>query len=114
MSEELLPYTVLKPISFKGDRIEKGSVIRMTPEEAENIGDEFLELAEEADEQETSTADESTDDTDTDESTGSDGDSDDADKPEGDGEGTETKEDNESSEENAEDTQTGNQPDETI
>ena len=107
MSEELLPYTVLKPISFKGDRIEKGSVIRMTPEEAENIGDEFLEPAEEADEQETSTADESTDETDTDESKDSDGDSDDD-------EGTETKEDENSSEENAEDTQTGNQPDETI
>ena len=49
MSEELLPYEVLKPISYKGDRIEKGSIVHMTPEEAENIGDEFLEPAEEAD-----------------------------------------------------------------
>lgn len=47
--QELLPYNVLKPISYKGDRVEKGTVIRMTPEEAENIGDEFLEPAEEAD-----------------------------------------------------------------
>ena len=44
MSEELLPYEVLKPISYKGDRIEKGSIVHMTPEEAENIGDEFLHV----------------------------------------------------------------------
>ena len=53
MSEkESLPYKVLKPISYKGDRIEKGSVVHMTSEEAENIGDEFLEPAESADQSE--------------------------------------------------------------
>ncbi len=92
------------------DRIEKGSVIRMTPEEAENIGDEFLEPAEEVDEQESSSEESN----DTDESKDSDDDSEDADKPEGDGEGTETKEGDESSEENAEGTQTDTKPDETI
>ena len=48
MSEELLAYKVLRPISFKGDRIETGSIVHMTPEEAENIGDEYLEPADEA------------------------------------------------------------------
>lgn len=113
MSEKIFSYTVLKPISFKGDRIEKGSVIRMTPEEAENIGDEFLELSEEADKQEILPADESTDDTDINESKDSNNDSVNADKPE-DGEETESKEDDESSKENVESTQTGTQPENTV
>ncbi len=109
MSEELLPYTVLKPISFKGDRIEKGSVIRMTPEEAENIGDEFLEPTEEVEEKESSAEAPN----DTKESGDSEEDFEDADKSEGDSEGTETKEDENHSEENAEGAQTDNQP-ETV
>lgn len=52
MSEEILPYEVLKPIAYKGDRIEKGSVIHLSPEEAKNIGEEYLKLAESADEPE--------------------------------------------------------------
>lgn len=109
MSEELLPYLVLKPVSFKGDRIEKGSIIRMTPEEAENIGDEYLEPAEEAEEKE-EIASEETDQEESDDET------EDADKPEDEdkGEGTETKEGDESSEENAEGTQTDTQSDETV
>mgnify|MGYP000849093212 CR=1 FL=1 len=52
MSEEILPYEVLKPIAYKGDRIEKGSIIHLSPEEAKNIGEEYLKLAEPADEPE--------------------------------------------------------------
>lgn len=52
MSEEILPYEVLKPIAYKGDRIEKGSIIHLSLEEAKNIGEEYLKLAEPADEPE--------------------------------------------------------------
>jgi hypothetical protein len=110
MSEELLPYLVLKPVSFKGDRIEKGSIIRMTPEEAENIGDEYLEPADEAEEKEEIAGDE------TDQEESNDNDADDSDEPENkdETEGTETKEGDESSEENGEGTQTDTQSDETV
>jgi len=103
MSEELLPYEVLKPISYKGDRIEKGSIVHMTPEEAENIGDEFLEPAEEAD-----NAEIPADQTDSEDNADKPTDPDEPEKPE-----DETKEDDKSSAENAEGTQTDNQP-ETV
>ena len=45
-------YEVLKPIAYKGDRIEKGSIIHMDEAEAANIGEEYLKLAESADEKE--------------------------------------------------------------
>ena len=38
-------YEVLKPIAYKGDRIEKGSIIHMDEAEAANIGEEYLKLA---------------------------------------------------------------------
>jgi hypothetical protein len=38
------PYKVLKAISFRLDRIEAGSVIHATDEEAKNIGVEYLQL----------------------------------------------------------------------
>jgi hypothetical protein len=47
---ELFAYEVLKPIAYKGDRIEKGSVIHMEETEAANIGEEYLKLADNADE----------------------------------------------------------------
>lgn len=102
MSEELLQYEVLKPISFKGDRIEKGSIIRMTPEEAENIGDEFLQLVEE-----TSNADAPAESTEPKEP---EKESEDSEK----GEGTDTDEDKKSSEENTEGTQTDTNTDENL
>ncbi len=52
MSEATLPYEVQKPIAYKGDRIEKGSIIHLSLEEAKNIGGEYLKLAEPADEPE--------------------------------------------------------------
>lgn len=95
MSEELLQYKVLKPISFKGDRIEKGSVVHMTPEEAKNIGDEFLQLVEETKDEEIS--DKSAE----------------PKEPEND-KGTESEEDNKSSEENTDNTQTDTNTDENL
>jgi len=35
-------YEVLKAISYKNDRIERGSILSMTDEEAKNIGEEYL------------------------------------------------------------------------
>lgn len=102
MSEELLPYEVLKPISYKGDRIEKGSIVHMTPEEAENIGDEFLQPAEEADNAEVPA--EPTEPKEPEES----------EEDSEDGEGTETKEGSESSEENAEGAQTDTNTEENL
>ena len=96
MSEELLQYEVLKPISFKGDRIEKGSIIRMTPEEAENIGDEFLQPVEKTDN--ANVPAEATE----------------PKEPEEEGEGTDTDEDKKSSEENTEGTQTDTNTDENL
>ena len=52
MSEEILPYEVLKPIAYKGDRIEKGSIIHLSPEEAKNIGEEYLKSTDSVDESE--------------------------------------------------------------
>lgn len=43
-------YEVLKPIAYKGDRIEKGSIIHMDEAEAANIGEEYLKLASASDE----------------------------------------------------------------
>lgn len=99
MSEELLQYKVLKPISFKGDRIEKDSIIHMTPEEAKNIGDEFLQLVEKINNEEEIPAD-----------------STEPKKPEEseDGGETETKEDEKSSEENTDNTQTDTNIDENL
>lgn len=102
MSEELLPYEVLKPISYKGDRIEKGSIVHMTPEEAENIGDEFLQPAEEADNAEVPA--EPTEPKEPEESK----------EDSEDGEGSETKEGDEPSEENAEGAQTDTNTEENL
>ena len=102
MSEELLQYKVLKPISFKGDRIEKESIIHMTLEEAKNIGDEFLQLVEEINSEEIPA--ESTEPKEPEESK----------KDSEDGEGTETNEDEKSSEENTDNTQTDTNIDENL
>ena len=106
MSEEKIPYEVLKPISYKGDRIEKGSIVSMTAEEAENIGDEFLVPAEESDTSEVPA-----------EPANAEGNAgefpENPEKPEDeDGEQTETDEGKPSEE--TDDTQTGNQPEETV
>jgi len=37
-------YTVLRPIGFNGDRLEKGAIVELTDEEAQNIGSD-VELA---------------------------------------------------------------------
>jgi hypothetical protein len=42
---DLIAYEILKAIGYKGDRIEKGSIVHMTASEAENIGEEYLKLA---------------------------------------------------------------------
>lgn len=102
MSEELLQYKVLKPISFKGDRIEKESVIHMTPEEAKNIGEEFLQLVEKTNGEEIPA--ETTEPKEPEES----------EEDSEDGEGTETNEDDKSSEENTDNTQTDTNTDENL
>ncbi|MES2213359.1 MAG: hypothetical protein V4473_00785 [Patescibacteria group bacterium] len=104
---ETLPYEVLKPIAFKGDRIEKGSIIHLTQEEAENIGEEYVKPAEQADEQDIpsdpSDPDEQEDDEPTDPK---EPDADDSEKKEGD--------ESSSTENKTDDTQTDNKPEENI
>ena len=46
MNNALPAYEVLRPIAYKGDRIEKGSIIHMTEAEAKNIGEEYLKSTE--------------------------------------------------------------------
>lgn len=36
------PYEVLHAIGHKGDRYDKGSIVELTDEEAENIGEEYI------------------------------------------------------------------------
>ena len=107
---ETLPYEVLKPIAYKGDRIEKGSVIHMTPEEAENIGDEYLQPAEEADEKDIPS--EQSEEKESDESK----DDEPSDLKDSDAADTEKKEGDESSslENKTDDTQTDNKSEENI
>lgn len=38
-----LPYRVLKPISYYGERAERGVVVLLEPSEAENIGTDYVE-----------------------------------------------------------------------
>ena len=105
MSEELLAYKVLRPIAFKGDRIEKGSIVHMTPEEAENIGDEYLEPAEEAEDKDVPAEPEKPEESE--DSNGDEGgektDPDEPEKPEG-----------ENGEGGDEGTQTGTKPEDTV
>jgi len=43
MTDEIKqPYEVLHAIGHKGDRYDKGSIVELTDEEAENIGEEYI------------------------------------------------------------------------
>lgn len=46
MSEDKKVYVVKKPIAYLGSRFETGAEIPMTAAEAENIGEEYVELKE--------------------------------------------------------------------
>lgn len=45
MSKELNKYTVLKPIGVMGERYEVGAEVKLSSDEAKNIGDEYVKLS---------------------------------------------------------------------
>lgn len=45
MNDETKKYEILRPIAYKGDRVERGTVLELTDEEVANIGAENLQEA---------------------------------------------------------------------
>ena len=65
MSEETKTYEVVNPIAHKGTRIERGSTLVLTEDEAKNYGDLVKSVDEEnAETEETEATEETTDETD--------------------------------------------------